>query len=439
MCPNTTLTIKAKTAMSANNIIDELKWRGLVHQSTHEAALKAHLDAPRALYCGFDPTASSLHVGSLLPLMTLRRFQRLGHRPVALVGGATGMIGDPSGKSEERNLLSKEILAENIDGMKAQMQRFLDFTGTNAAQIVNNFDWMAPLSFLDFLRDVGKHVPVNTMLAKDSVKSRIERPETGISYTEFSYMLLQAYDFAHLSQSHQCTLQIGGSDQWGNITAGTDLARRLHGVTLFGMTVPLLLTSDGRKMGKTEKGAIWLDSERTSPYAFYQYWINVADSDVMMCLRYLTELSQAQITELEQSLQTDPGARAAQKALAQWLTQFVHGEAGLSAALKATDIFFGAEISELNDAQLLDIFAEVPSASIEKSELQAGINILDALMRANLCTSKSDARRALQAGAIAVNNRRLSAERNVDLNDLASASVMVLRNGKKRYALLRVV
>jgi tyrosyl-tRNA synthetase len=419
------------------NIIDELKWRGLVHQSTDEAALKDHLASPRVLYCGFDPTANSLHVGSLLPLMTLRRFQRLGHQPVALVGGATGMIGDPSGKSEERNLLSKEVLSQNISGMQAQMQRFLDFSGEKPAVIVNNYDWMSKLTFLDFLRDVGKHVPVNSMLAKDSVKSRIERPDAGISYTEFSYMLLQAYDFAHLSLSHQCTLQIGGSDQWGNITAGTDLARRMHGKTLFGMTVPLLLTSDGRKMGKTEKGAIWLDSERTSPYAFFQYWVNVADADVLMCLRYLTELSQSDINTLEAELVKNPGARVAQKALASWLTKFVHGEAGLQAAQKATDIFFGAEISQLSDSQLLDIFAEVPSVCVSKAELAAGISVLDALVKSGLCSSKSDAKRALQSGAIALNNRKLEAERPLDANDLASESVMVLRNGKKRYALLR--
>lgn len=422
----------------SDHILDELKWRGLVHQSTDEALLREHLSSSRALYCGFDPTASSLHVGSLLPVMTLRRFQRFGHTPVALVGGATGMIGDPSGKSEERNLLSKDALAANVAGLQSQMQSFLDFSGANAAHMVNNYDWMAPLSFLDFLRDVGKHVPVNSMLAKDSVKSRIERPETGISYTEFSYMLLQAYDFAHLSQSHRCTLQIGGSDQWGNITAGTDLARRMHGANLFGMTMPLLLTSDGRKMGKTEKGAIWLDSSRTSPYAFYQYWINVADSDVMMCLRYLTEFTREEIEALETELTTNPGARAAQKALASWLTRFIHGEAGIQNALKATEILFGAEINDFDDSQLLDIFADVPNVEIERAQLQAGFPLLDALVATGLCTSRSDARRALQGNAIALNNRRFNEERSLVLADLASESVLILRNGKKRYALLRV-
>jgi tyrosyl-tRNA synthetase len=335
--------------------------------------------------------------------------------------------------------MSKAQLALNQAGMEAQMRRFLDFTGDNAAVIVNNFDWMQNFSFLDFLRDVGKHVPVNAMLAKDSVKSRIERPDAGISYTEFSYMLLQAYDFAHLSQSHQCTLQIGGSDQWGNITAGTDLARRMHGASLFGMTCPLLLTSDGRKMGKTEKGAIWLDAARTSPYAFYQYWINVADADVLMCLRYLTELSQAEIEALGDSLQANPGARAAQKRLASWLTQFIHGDDGLASAIKASAILFGAEIDALDDAQLLDIFADVPSTSIDAAEFEAGLGLIDALVKTALCASKSDARRALSAGAIALNNRRIDAERVLSAADKASESVLVLRNGKKRYALLRIV
>ncbi len=424
--------------MSASNIIDELKWRGLVNQSTDEAELKTHLNQSRTLYCGFDPTASSLHIGSLLPLMLLRRFQRFGHKPLALVGGATGMIGDPTGKSEERNLLSKETLAENVAGLKAQMSRFLDFDGANAAHVVNNFDWMSGFSFLEFLRDVGKHVPVNAMLAKDSVKSRIERADSGISYTEFSYMLLQAYDFVHLNKALGCTLQIGGSDQWGNITAGTDLGRRMNGASLFGMTCPLLLTSDGRKMGKTERGAVWLDAQRTSPYAFYQYWINVADSDVVMCLRYLTELSRDEIEALEESTKTKPGERAAQKSLARWLTEFIHGKAGIDAALKATDIFFGAEIDSLNDAQLSEIFADVPSVSVTKSEFDIGITVVDALAKTGLSASKTDAKRAISSGAVALNNRKLDADRQLTHEDRASESVIVLRNGKKRYALLRI-
>jgi tyrosyl-tRNA synthetase len=424
--------------MQSTNIIDELSWRGLIHQSTDLNELREHLKQPRALYIGFDPTASSLHVGSLMPVMLLRRFQQFGHYPVALVGGATGMIGDPSGKSEERNLLSKELLEANVAGMKAQMQTFLDFSSSNAAKIVNNFDWMSGFSFLDFLRDVGKHVPVNAMMAKDSVKSRIERPDTGISYTEFSYMLLQAFDFAHLYKSHNCTLQAGGSDQWGNITAGIDLGRRLHGGSLFGLTCPLLLTSDGRKMGKTEKGAIWLDAARTSPYAFYQYWVNTADADVMMCLRYLTELSQSDIAALEASLQSEPGARAAQKALATWLTRFIHGDAGLARALKATEMFFGAEISALSDAELTDIFAEVPSVQVPQADFDAGFSVIAALVKTGLTTSNGEARRALQAKSIYLNNRSLEADRPLTRNDLASESTIVLRSGKKKYALVKL-
>ncbi|TAG84492.1 MAG: tyrosine--tRNA ligase [Betaproteobacteria bacterium] len=424
--------------MSTPHILDELKWRGLIHQSTDETELRNHLNESRTLYCGFDPSASSLHVGNLVALMTLRRFQRFGHKPLALVGGATGMIGDPSGKSEERNLLSKEQLAENVAGIKKQVERFLDFDGLNAAQLVNNYDWTAPVSYLDFLRDVGKHVTINTMMAKDSVRSRIERPDAGISYTEFSYMLLQAFDFAEQFRRFGCTMQIGGSDQWGNITAGIDLGRRMAGANLFGLTMPLLLTSDGSKMGKSAKGALWLDSERTSPYAFYQYWINVADVDAGNCLRFLTELSRDEIEALGESTKNKPGERAAQKALAQWLTRFVHGDAGLTAARKATDIFFGAEIDSLNDTQLTEIFADVPSVSVTKTEFESGISLVDALTRAGLCASKGDAKRALAAGAIALNNRRLDTDRALTHADRASESVIVLRNGKKRYALLRI-
>jgi len=420
------------------NMIDELRWRGLIHQSTDEAQLRAHLSESRSLYAGFDPTASSLHVGSLVPLMTLRRFQRFGHRPIALVGGATGMIGDPSGKSEERNLLSENALNENVAGIREQVSKFLDFNGPNAAQVVNNYDWIGGFSFLSFLRDVGKHFPVNAMLAKDSVRSRIERADSGISYTEFSYMLLQAYDFAHLSQKHGCTLQIGGSDQWGNITAGTDLARRMHGASLHGLTMPLLLTHDGKKMGKSEKGAIWLDAARTSPYAFYQYWIGVSDADVLMCLRFLTELTEQEIAALAQAVAENPNERAAQKSLASWLTGFVHGAEGLQNAQRASAILFGAEISQLTDAELGEIFAEVPSASVPAAEFVNGLSLLDALINTQLCASRSDAKRALSAGAVYLNNTRIDAERWLTAADLASETIFVLRNGKKRYALVRV-
>lgn len=429
-----------KFNMTTTHILDELAWRGLIHQSTEEQALRQHLAVPQSVYAGFDPTASSLHCGSLLPLMTLRRFQKLGHRPIALIGGATGMIGDPSGKSEERVLLSEDALMANVDGIKQQMSRYLDFDGAAGAQWVNNLDWMSGWSYITFLRDVGKNFPVNVMLAKDSVKSRLDREDSGLSYTEFSYMLLQAYDFAHLSQKHNCTVQIGGSDQWGNITAGIDLARRMHGSHLFALTCPLLLTSDGRKMGKTEHGAIWLDAERTSPYSFYQYWVNVSDHDVLLCLRFLTEIEQDEYRELENSVAEKPQERAAQKRLASWITQFIHGSEGLAAAQRATDIFFGAEISDLSDQQLGAIFRDVSSGEVTQAELSTGFSILDSLIRANLAKSKSDAKRTVEQGGAYVNNRRVdSLDYLLTEKDLASDTVIVLRSGKKKFALIKVV
>lgn len=421
-----------------NDIISELKWRGLLHQSTDEKALSELLEKPQTLYIGFDPTASSLHCGSLLPLMGLRRFQKFGHRPIALVGGATGMIGDPSGKSEERNLLSAEALAENVAGLKAQMSKYLDFEGSAAAQIMNNFDWMGPWTYIEFLRDVGKNFPVNVMLAKDSVKTRLAREDSGLSYTEFSYMLLQAYDFAYLSEHHGCTLQAGGSDQWGNITAGIDLARRMYGKQLHAMTFPLLLTSDGRKMGKTEKGAIWLDPERTSPYEFYQYWYNVMDSDVMMCVRYLTEIEQEECQELEKQVRDEPHKRAAQTRLASWLTEFIHGSEGLQTAEKARSLFFGAEISDLTDSLINQVFAGVPNAEISSSDLNEGIDIASAFEKVGLAKSKSEARRTAKQGGAYVNNRSVQDDYKITSQDLASETCVVLRSGKKKFAVLRI-
>lgn len=425
--------------MPQTDILAELQWRGLVHQSTDAEELAKLLATPQAVYAGFDPTAPSLHCGSLLPLMMLRRFQKFGHRPIALVGGATGMIGDPSGKSEERVLLSPDVLAENVSGLREQMSRYLDFDGSSAALMVNNLDWMGGWSFIEFLRDVGKNFPVNVMLAKDSVKSRLQRDDSGLSYTEFSYMLLQAYDFAHLSEKHQCTLQIGGSDQWGNITAGIDLARRLHGRTLHALTCPLLLTSDGKKMGKTETGAVWLDAERTSPYAFYQYWFNVKDTDVMMCLRFLTEVDEEEARTLEEAVANEPHLRAAQKRLASWLTEFIHGKEGLQAAERAKEYLFGAEISDLHDKELAEIFPDVPGAEITPAQLDAGIPIIDAFVLAGLAKSKGEARRTAEQGGTYVNNRAAPADYVLKRRDLASESVIVLRSGKRRFALLRVV
>lgn len=421
----------------------ELDARGLVHQKTDEGFAKWLAEKPRTVYAGFDPTADSLHVGSLLGLIVLRRFQKAGHRPIAVVGGATGMIGDPSGKSAERNLLDKEQLAKNVAGLATQMSRFLDFEGPNAALLVNNHDWTAGWSYLEFLRDVGKNFPVNVMLGKDSVKSRLGRGDDpgagGMSYTEFSYMLLQAYDFVHLSGEHDCEIQAGGSDQWGNITAGIDLARRMHSRQLYGITWPLLTKSDGTKMGKTESGAIWLDANRTSPYHFYQYWINVDDGDVGNCLRMLTDLSLEEIESLDAERESNASARTSQRRLAEELTTLVHGKQALSIAQQATKIFFGAEVSGLDDATLGEIFSDVPAGELQLASLSdPGVPIVDALVAAGLAKSKGDARRTVQQGGTYVNNLKIEGvDRVLTTDDLASESVMVLRSGKKRYAMLR--
>ncbi len=373
-------------ASIATDILAELRWRGLVHQTTDDAFLGPWLaSGRRTLYAGFDPTADSLHVGSLMPLLMLRRFQRAGHRPIAVVGGATGMIGDPSGKSDERNLLSLDTLRANVAGMAEQMRSFLDFSGPAGALLVNNHDWMHGFSFLDFLRDVGKHFPVNVMLAKDSVRGRLERSDAGLSYTEFSYMLLQAYDFVHLSEQYGCELQVGGSDQWGNVTAGIDLARRLRSRQLHGLTCPLLTKSDGGKMGKTESGAIWLSPARTSPFKFYQYWINVEDADAGKCLRFLTDLDREEIESLDASRASDPGKRESQKRLAEALTLLVHGNTGVAAAQRATSVLFGAEITDLGDGQLREIFADVPSKELPLERLSAGLNIVERAGRIRPC------------------------------------------------------
>jgi len=426
-----------------HDIIAELNWRGLIHQTTEAAPQMAAWlnEKPRAVYAGFDPTAESLHVGHLIPLLMLRRFQCAGHKPIAVVGGATGMIGDPSGKSEERNLLSKESLEQNVAGIADQMRRFLNFdSGQNVALLVNNFEWMSQFSYLEFLRDVGKHFSVNVMLAKDSVKGRLDR-DTGISYTEFSYMLLQAYDFVYLQQHHGCELQIGGSDQWGNITAGIDLARRMNGGQLYGLTNPLLTKSDGGKMGKTESGTLWLSALRTSPYQFYQYWINVDDADAGKCLRFLTDLTQPEVESLDAARAANPGQRESQRRLAEELTRMVHGDSGLTSARRATEIFFGAEISQLNDQQLREIFADVPSKELPHDRLTGeGLPLIDALVESGLSKSKGDARRTIQQGGAYVNNRRIGEiEAKLTVANLASETVMVLRSGKKSYALLRFV
>jgi tyrosyl-tRNA synthetase len=428
-------------------LLDDLRWRGLVHQTTDDGKLGRWLEEkPRTVYAGFDPTADTLQVGNLVPLGLLRWLQQAGHKPLVVVGGATGMIGDPSGKSQERNLLSAEAIERNVAAMREQMRRFLDFdAGPNAAELLNNHDWIGRFSFLEFLRDVGKNFPVNVMLAKDSVKTRLGRDDgaqgeqAGMSYTEFSYMLLQAYDFVYLYDKLGCELQAGGSDQWGNITAGIDLARRMRGAQLYGLTCPLLTKSDGSKMGKTETGTVWLSAEHTSPYQFYQYWIRVEDADVGRCLRMLTTLSREEIESLDAAREQDAAKRDSQRRLAEELTSLVHGPEGLAAAQRATEIFYGAEIADLNDDQLTEIFADVPSAQLQRRALEEeGLPIIDALVSAGLAKSKGDARRTVQQGGAYVNNRRVqNVEARLTAADLASETVMVLRSGKKNYALLR--
>ncbi len=421
-----------------DDLLTEFEARGLVHQSTDTTALRDWLSTPgRRVYAGFDPTADSLHVGHLVALMLLRRVARAGHEPVALVGGATGMIGDPSGRSEERNLLSPDELAANIAGVERQIRGALATAG-DRVHVVNNADWMRGVGYLEFLRDVGKHVPLSQMLGKDSVKSRLDR-DGGLSYTEFSYMLLQAWDFVHLSDALDCRVQIGGSDQWGNITAGIELGRRLRSRDLHGITCPLLTKADGTKMGKTASGAIWLDPRRTSPYRFYQYWINLDDDDAGRCLLRLTEVPLDEIAAIGEQRAANPAARDTQKRLAEELTRLVHGDAGLAAARQATEIFFGAEIASLDDAALSEIFADVPSHEFARSTLDGdGLPLVEALKATGLAAGTTAARRTVEQGGAYVNNRRVTdVAHRLTAADLVGSSTLVLRSGKKSYAVAR--
>jgi tyrosyl-tRNA synthetase len=420
----------------AMDLFEDLQWRGLVHQWTGEDALPARLaQGTITLYCGFDPSAPSLHIGNLVGLTVLRRFQKAGHRPIAIAGGATGMVGDPSGQSEERNLLSEEQLSSNVEAIREQMSRFIEL-GPGRGLLVNNADWLTKLSYIEFLRDVGKHFSVNVMLAKESVKGRLAG-DAGISYTEFSYMLMQAYDFVHLSDEFRCELQVGGSDQFGNISAGIDLGRRMRGVQLFGLTWPLVTRSDGAKMGKTAEGAVWLDPARTSPYAFYQWFVRVPDADAGPFLRLFTELSHEEIGELESRLAAEPQKREAQSRLARELTLLVHGEEGLRSAERATQAFFGGPLDGLSERDLLEIFAEVPSAELPRARLGA-ITAIEALVESGLAKSNSDARRLIGEGGATVKNRPIGEpDEKLGAEDMASETVMVLRRGKRSFGLLR--
>ena len=422
------------------HILAELEARGLVADVTDRAGLAALLDkGPVTFYCGYDPTAPSLHVGNLVPLVVQARLQRAGHKPIVLVGGATGMVGDPSGKSAERNLLGDEELEANLAGIEQQLSRFLDLErGPNAAVIVNNADWTRGVGYLEFLRDVGKYLTVNYMMAKESVRARLES-ETGISYTEFSYMLLQAFDFVHLAKAHGCRLQVGGSDQYGNITAGCELSRKMGGAQLFGLTQPLLLDSSGQKMGKTTTGErVWLDPERTSPYAFYQYWLNVADEDAPRFLKLFSAKSLAEIEDIVRAHGADRSQRVAQRELARTLTTWVHGQSEVARVEEASRVMFGGSLEGVRDDTLALLAQVVPVVEIPRAELAAGIGIVDLLSR-TLGESKSAARKLVQQGGAYVNNVRVAAiEYKVSSEHLVTPTMLVVRGGKKDYRLVRV-
>ena len=421
------------------SILEELQWRGLVADCTDTAELTKRLSVPTTLYCGFDPTADSLHVGSLVPLLALRRFQLFGHHPIAVAGGATGSIGDPSGKTAERQLLTSEILDHNIASVKVQLAKLLDFeTKQNPARLVDNASWTKGISFLDFLRDIGKHFSVNQMVAKESVRARMEDREVGISFTEFSYMLLQAFDFMVLAREQNCELQIGGSDQWGNITAGIELTRKKLGKQVFGLTLPLIMNTDGTKFGKSVDGAIWLDPKRTSVYKFYQFWINVDDRDVIRYLKYFTFLAKEEIESLEKQHTENPGARVAHKALAKAATDLLHGEQATHEAIRASEILFGGELKDISEKIFNEIVGEVPSKEMEQAKLEgAGISLVELLVHTGLCPSKGQARKDLEGGGVNINNiREANVARMVTTNDLLFGKHILLRKGKKNYVVV---
>ncbi len=426
--------------MTVKNAFDELKWRGMLFD--YVDGVDRVLDQQKVtVYNGFDATGDSLHVGHMVPLLALARLQRFGHHTIALAGGGTSMIGDPSGKSAERQLLSQQTIEENVESIKGQLSHFLDFeVKTNPARVLNNASWLMKLNLIDFLRETGKHFTINYMLAKDSVKSRIEREE-GISYTEFSYMLLQSYDFLYLNQNENCILQTGGSDQWGNITAGTELVRRVTGNSVYGMVYPLITKSDGTKFGKTESGAVWLKPERTSPYKFYQFWLNTDDKDVVNYLKFFTFLPKEVIDELEFSVKNQPESREAQRRLAKEITTIVHGQAGLSNAEQATQVLFGGSLDGLTGKEIEEIFEEVPSSNLPKNVFEGeGKPIIDLLVDSGVAKSKGEARRSIQEGGINLNNVRITdSDRTVSINDLIDNRYLILRKGRKNYYLVKVL
>jgi len=422
------------------NFVDELKWRGMIHDimpGTEEQISKELTTA----YVGIDPTADSLHIGHLVSVMMLKHFQLTGNKPLALVGGATGMIGDPSGKSEERNLLDESVLRHNQECIKNQLLKFLDFdiSKPNHAEIVNNYDWMKKFSFLGFLRDIGKHITVNYMMSKDSVKNRLE---TGISFTEFTYQLVQGYDFLHLYENKNCKLQMGGSDQWGNIVTGTELIRRKNGGEAFALTCPLITKADGTKFGKTESGNVWLDPKKTSPYKFYQFWLNASDADVSRYIRIFTFFKKEEIEAMEEEHNKAPHLRLLQKALAKDITIRVHSEADYQSAVDASEILFGKSttdmLKKLDEETLLAVFEGVPMTDISKDELKQGIPVVDFLSdKTNITSSKGEARRMLKEGSISINKSKIDEEYQASENDLLNDRYILVQKGKKNYYLVK--
>ncbi|WP_299155882.1 tyrosine--tRNA ligase [uncultured Tenacibaculum sp.] len=427
------------------NFIEELQWRGMLHDSM--PGTEEHLlEEMRSAYVGFDPTADSLHIGNLVPIMLLAHYQRCGHRPIALVGGATGMIGDPSGKSSERNLLDEKTLRHNQECVKAQLGHFLDFESDakNAAVLVNNYDWMKEISFLEFIRDVGKHITVNYMMAKDSVKNRIgSESKEGMSFTEFTYQMVQGYDFLHLFRENSATLQMGGSDQWGNITTGTELIRRIGGGKGYAITCPLITKSDGSKFGKSEGGNVWLDAKRTSAYKFYQYWLNTSDEDAEKYIKIFTFLDKETIDALVEEHKEAPHARVLQKRLGEEVTVLVHGREEYDKAIAASNILFGKSTAEdlksLDEQTFLDVFDGVPQAEVSQSDISEGLSMIDALAgKTSFLKSNGDARRALKENAVSVNKEKVKEDFVITAKDLIANKYVLLQRGKKSYFLLKV-
>jgi len=417
---------------------EELKWRGMIFDYV-EGVQDLLVREKVTIYNGFDATADSLHIGHMVPLIALARLQRFGHHPIALAGGGTTMIGDPSGKAQERKLLSREEIEANVECIKGQLAHFLDFeVKSNPARVMNNADWLLKLNLVDFLRDIGKHFTINAMINKESVKTRLER-EDGMSFTEFSYQLMQSYDFLHLYEVEGCKLQTGGSDQWGNITAGVELIRRVTGDSAFAMVYPLITKADGTKFGKTESGAVWLDPRRTSPYRFFQFWLNTDDRDVIPYLRYFTFLTQDEVQELEQALKDHPEQREAQKRLAREMTGMLHGPTALAKAEQAAQVLFGGALEGLSAAEIEDIFADVPSSTLARARLVEGLNVVDLLAESGITQSKGEARRAVAEGGVNLNNQRISdGAQAVTTLDLLEGHFLVLRRGRKNYHLVKV-